>query len=231
MKTPLSALLLGCLLMAAPRVEAKDPATDLKQVETLYAAGEYEGAARGVNELLIKDQELPAEIRARAFLMKARIEMAYGQASESRVWLAKAYEVNPSLTLDPVKDPPQLHAIWGQVKGGSKGPATQATNAQDDRLRYIMSYMPFGVAQTKNGHYERALLIGVGQTILAAVGATSEGVEQRRVAATLFFASWGYSIYDGVKYHQDKTVAWQVLPTERHGRAGALLITTLTLSP
>ena len=278
-----AALAVLLLIGAAPAQAREEGPAKLKEVEALFAAGDFESASRGINDILIQDQSLPAEGRARVFLMKARLELAYGRLSEIRLWLAKAHAVSPNLTLDPVKDPPQLVATWEELKheggaatveskpmGGGVGnfyigllplgvghfdagrfkdgllfttsealfllasslveskanqrvlggmsflgaygyelfdliPNQVARDAEAAQtLRYSLSFLPFGVAQAKNGEFIKAFGIATAQSVLLTVGVMSPGESQRNVALGLFAASWSYGILDGIANHQDK---------------------------
>ncbi len=68
----MSALLRFCCIMllsiwASAPASAKDESagSKLKEVEALFAAGDFESASRGVNDLLIRDQSLSSEAQAR----------------------------------------------------------------------------------------------------------------------------------------------------------------------
>jgi hypothetical protein len=292
--------------------EGESAASRLKEAEALYAAGDFESASRGVNDLLIRDQGLSAEARGRVYLMKARLELAFGRGAEIRLWLAKAHEANPNLDLDPVKDPPQLNAVWEELKQ-AKGPApavaaqttggtgtlavgllplgighfdagrfkdgllfassesffllasTTVVEKKSDQyllggvsflgiygyelydmlpslasnhpegtqsLRFGLSFLPFGVAQAKNGDSAKAFAIASIQSVLLTVAVTSEKTGQRNVGLGLFAVGWAYGILDGVSNHAERSSTafqFQVVPTAVAGQAGALFVSTLAL--
>jgi hypothetical protein len=121
-----ASLFLVCLLIfgthfaasseAAPQYKAdlKSPSieTQLQTIEEQYDAGSFDDAARQLNEILIRDESLPRPLRTRAYLIKARLALAFGHHSELHLWLGKAKLLDPELKLDPVKDPPPLITVW-----------------------------------------------------------------------------------------------------------------------
>lgn len=266
----------------------------LPEIEASFAAGDFEATARRVNELLIRDFELPPERRAAVYLMKARLELAFDRPAELRLWLTKAYQTDPSLALDPVKDPPKLIAVYDEIRGapkrvGGKGDAANKETvalkegdafwvglmpfgighfdadkpkdgglflsaellsllatatlpepksgghrshrfvfgtmtfagiygyelldmtsvlasrdpASTSRLRYALSYFPFGVAQAKNREPLKAWSLAVSQAALLTTATLASEHHQRRSALGLFALSMAYGIYDGLTHHRD----------------------------
>lgn len=117
--------LLLTLLLAALLTTPCYAQGPLREAETLYSAGNFDAASQRVNALLAKEATMTPAERARLYLMKARLELAYGRTQELKLWLTKARETDPSLTLDPVLDPPQLAQVWNEVKPPKPKPGTE----------------------------------------------------------------------------------------------------------
>jgi hypothetical protein len=278
----------------------------LRDVENLYGAGEYAQAAAKLDSVMAVDNTLPDHERAQVYLLKARLELAFDRSREIKPWLRRAHAANPELTLDPVKDPPQLVALWEEIKAegapatttpaAAAGPVTANASpspfwvgvlplgighfdaerykdgglflstellvllaadtlpgrrdldeADRDRekseklgrvapeifgatsflgvygyelydmlpdlyarkagatakLRYGLSFMPFGVAQAKNGETLKALGLGAVQTMLLTAGTLTDDEGLRRLTLGLFAVSWAYGSLDGVLGHSD----------------------------
>jgi hypothetical protein len=299
--------------------EGATGSSQLREVESLYATGEYSKAAQRLNNLLEVESTLASSERAQIYLMKARLELAFDRDREIKPWLRKAYQANPNLSLDPVKDPPQLLARWDEIKTAANNPTLQSKtdktkspegrstspqyitaqaspspffigllpfglghfdagrykdgalflstellvlltantiprpkkdSADDDyndsqrrqdekrgktnatilgtvtflgaygfelydmlpdlsvrsasatsSLRFGLSFMPFGVAQAKNGNYLKAFGMGAIQTTLLTMGTLTDKEEVRRFSLGMFVASWAYGILDGILGH------------------------------
>lgn len=151
----------------------------LQDIQRLFSAGHFERASRRVNEVLVLEKDFTARERAQLYLMKARLEMAFGRQGELKLWLSKAYEVDPDLTLDPVLDPPPLHATWEDVKRRTDPSATSKQNRQlfrgsegakestpsmaasvevDHRASFWPGLLPLGVGHFDAGRYKEGAL-------------------------------------------------------------------------
>lgn len=103
--------------------------------EAMFAAGNFAQALRQVNDLLVEDQQISPSLRARLYLLKARLELAFRHTDELALWLAKAHGQDPALTLDPLIDPPGLVEVWHAViakpiqSGGKLVPGRQSPPA------------------------------------------------------------------------------------------------------
>lgn len=84
----------------------------LATAESSFAQGEYKVAANTIHGILVRDQQLPVNLRARAYLLKARLESAFARNENMSLWLEKLYLVAPSTKLDPLLDPPPMFNIW-----------------------------------------------------------------------------------------------------------------------
>lgn len=178
--------------------DGDSPAARLKEAEALFAAGDFESASRGVNELLIRDQSLAAEARARVYLMKARLELAYGRSAEIRLWLGKAHEANPGLSLDPVKDPPQLNAIWVELKqtrGGGTAVAQQTTGGTGT---FAVGLLPLGIGHFDAGRFKDGLLFATSEALflLASTTVVDDKSDQYLLGGVTFVGIYGYELYD-----------------------------------
>lgn len=190
----------GFLVWNSAPAEAKDASTasKLKEVEALFAAGDFESAARGVNEALVHDQSLPSEAQARLYLMKARLEMAYGRVSEIRLWLAKAHEANPGLALDPVKDPPQLNQIWEDLKKTKGAPAVVAQQTTGGTGSFAVGLLPIGIGHFDAGRFKDGLLFASSEALflLASTTVVDDKKNQYVLGGVSFVGIYGYELYD-----------------------------------
>ena len=87
----------------------------LSEATTLYDAGDFGSATVMVNEMILNEGALAPENMALVFLLKARLELAFDRPLELRLWLTKARALGLPLTLDPLKDPPQLVSLWTEI--------------------------------------------------------------------------------------------------------------------
>jgi hypothetical protein len=190
--------------MAAPAAAAQVPGK-LTEVEQLYAAGDFDGASHQINELLTHEADLPRAELARVFLMKARLEMAYGRQPEIRLWLTKAYQVNPQLTLDPVKDPPSLIAAWRELRKHQTQAAVRAPAPEEPSPgRFLAGLMPLGLGHLEAGRpRDGALFLSTESLALLAAStlprAEDDGTGQpraRRLGGTLLVGIYGYELTD-----------------------------------
>ncbi len=170
----------------------------LKDIEALFAAGDFESASQGVNELLIKDQRLASETKARVYLMKARLEMAYGRSAEIRLWLAKAHEANSALALDPVKDPPQLNAVWEDLKTTKGGQAAVAQQTTGGTGKFAVGLLPLGIGHFDAGRFKDGLLFATSEALflLASSSVVEEKNDQYLLGGVSFLGIYGYELYD-----------------------------------
>lgn len=99
-------------LLAAPPAFAEG----VEAISEAYAAGDFDGASQLINDLLLHENNLSPADRAQVFLMKARVELAYGRRGELSLWLGKAYQADHGLTLDPLLDPPVLQHALDEVR-------------------------------------------------------------------------------------------------------------------
>jgi hypothetical protein len=230
MRSPLAAWLgiARCALVVlsltvALRAAAQEltPAEHLAEVEALYKTGDFDAAADRVNAMLRDEATFSGPDRARLYLMKARVELAFDRKDDLSLWLGKAHDADPSLTPDPVLDPPQIHAAWEDVKQlGAKTAAPAAPppeaspeapenpramlaaqqGTRDQRLlSRTLSIFPFGVAQAKNEQLGKAFAVATLHTALLAVAALTDNEVVRRNAEVAFAATWAASAYDGLK--------------------------------
>jgi hypothetical protein len=191
---------LVALLGAARPARAAEPApAPLAAAERLYASGDYDAASRVLNELLVKDQEQPPPARARLYLMKARLELAYGRQSEIRLWLAKAHAANPQLTLDPVKDPPSLIAAWGDLRPGGGAPTASGGSA----LGFVVGLLPLGLGHFEAERTKDGALFLTSEALLLLAGATlpnggDDAAHERARLATgvSLLGAYGYELAD-----------------------------------
>ncbi len=201
MKILLRAWCVACFLGggAAP-AEARDgsAATQLKEAEALFAAGDFESASRGINEILVQDQSLPAEAQARVYLMKARLEMAFGRGAEIRLWLGKAYDANPGLALDPVKDPPQLNATWEDLKRTRGTPAAVAQQTTGGTGLFAVGLLPLGIGHFDAGRFKDGLLFTSSEALflLASTTVVDDKEDQYVLGGLSFLGIYGYELYD-----------------------------------
>jgi hypothetical protein len=200
--------IVGLALMATlaglPRAAAAgQSAGSLAVGEQLYAAGDYDGASQQINELLARDGTLPAAERARAYLMKARLELAYGRQAEIHLWLAKACQANPQLTLDPVKDPPSLIAAWRELRKHQTQTAARA-EAQESPGRFLAGLLPFGLGHVEAGRpKDGALFLSAESLALLAAATLPRGEDDHadhprahRLGAGLLLGLYGYELVD-----------------------------------
>lgn len=181
---------------------AQAHAATLAEVETLYAAGDYQATARTVNEILVKDAGLSKGLRAKVYLMKARVELAFGRPIESRLWLEKAHRDDPELTLDPVKDPPALVSTWTaiQAAASSETSKTSSTAASPSR---VVAFAPFGLPQARRGDIGKGLALATVQgALLGGAALASDALERKRYAG-LFALAWVYGAVDSVAVTSD----------------------------
>jgi len=182
-------------------------ALKLEDTETLYTAGDFDTAARRANDLLVHEDELPAALRARLYLVKARLELAFGRKSEIRLWLAKARAADPALTVDPVKDPPELVAVWEELRrrAAEAGPPAPV---HGETSRFWPSLLPFGIGQAWAGHYRNGALyltaeaVAVASTAALAPAADADHSQVNREYGGRLFGAlaatgiYSYSIVD-----------------------------------
>ncbi len=189
-------LLLGGAAAAEAR-EGEVAAAKLKDAEALYAAGDFESASRGLNEILIRDQGLSPEARARLYLLKARLELAYGRSSEIRLWLAKAHDANPTLALDPVKDPPQLNAIWEDLKQEGGAALPESKPAGGGLGNFYVGLLPLGIGHLDAGKYKDGLLFTSSEALFLLASSMVEKKRDQRILGTLaFLGAYGYELFD-----------------------------------
>lgn len=141
-------------------------ADTLKDGEQLFSAGDFDGSAKKVNELLLHEGDLKASERAKLYLMKARLESAFGRKHDVRLWLEKAHQTDSSLALDPVLDPPPLQLAWDDIKRASK-PAKVPTEPEGPTLANPSaggaasigaSLLPLGFGHDLSGRYRDGAL-------------------------------------------------------------------------
>jgi hypothetical protein len=174
-----AALALGLALSSGARLARAEPTDDrLHEAEALYAKGAYGEAAKEILPLLVADETLSPERRAQAYLMKARLELAFARGSEWRLWLAKAHRAFPALGLDPVKDPPQLLAHWkelqasaGEAPADGAPPAPEAT-ARRGALAALTSLLPLGVGHFEDGQVKSGALFLATESLVLLASAT-----------------------------------------------------------
>lgn len=183
-------LVLLKMLLAASLAFGADDAS-LKEIDQLFASGDFEGTQKRVNELLVKDTDLPAERRAQLYLMKARLELAYGHHGELRLWLGKAKRANPSLALDPVKDPPQLVAVWDDLKraGGEARPKPEGTGS------FAIGMLPLGIGHFDAGRYKDGALF-LSLESLAGLAASTSVHGSGAFGALTITGAYGYELLD-----------------------------------
>ncbi len=75
--------------------------------------------------------------------------------------------------------------------------------------RYVLSIAPFGAAQAKNGHFDKAIALGLTQLSLISIAIASKYENIRTLAGTTFFITVLYGSYDGWKNHD-----WNYMPQE-----------------
>lgn len=147
--------------LADDKPEAARVESELRESEILFGAGDFDTAAKRVNALLVEEAKLAPAVRAKLFLMKARLEAAFGRKQpEVRLWLEKAHQTDPTLALDPVLDPPPLQAIWSELKkkdGGKGGKGAQQA-AAFDRPTLFTALLPFGFGHVTEGRFRDGAL-------------------------------------------------------------------------
>ncbi len=158
-------LLLLSLGMSPSALAAGEPAArvenELRESEILFGAGDFDTAAKRVNELLVDEAKLAPPVRAKLFLMKARLEAAFGRKQpEVRLWLEKAHQTDGTLALDPVLDPPPLQAIWAELKkkDGGKFDKTTRLGEAPDRPSLLTALLPFGFGHVAEGRFRDGAL-------------------------------------------------------------------------
>lgn len=134
-------------------------ADTLKESESLFSSGDFDASARMVNELLLHEADLKVEGRAKLYLMKARLESAFGRKHDVKLWLEKAYQTDPSLALDPVLDPPPLQAMFEDLKKTGKPAAASADREPSGAAVSIgAGLLPLGFGHDLSGRYRDGAL-------------------------------------------------------------------------
>lgn len=200
-------LILLFALAAAPQARADT----LKESETLFSSGDFDASAKKVNELLLDEERLKGADRAKLFLMKARLELAFGRKHDVKLWLEKAYQADATLALDPVLDPPALQAILTELKRAPK-PVAPPPAADAEPTHAAMSVaaglLPFGFGHDLAGRYrDGALFLSSELLVLLAANTlpSSDEPEDRRtqhprareiIGGTFFLGLYGYEVGD-----------------------------------
>ena len=169
--------------------------SEIAEASDRYNAGDFEGASRLVNILLVRDQSFSRIKRAELYLMKARIEFAFNRAGESTMWLRKAHVEDATLTLDPVKDPPPLVTTWSEISQESDELPIAAPAEQLGSMK-VTPFVPFGVPQLQLHEPYKALTLAAVHASLLAGTALSRDTTQRHIFIGLFAITWSYSILD-----------------------------------
>lgn len=191
------------------------------EIDALFLSGDFETTAKRVNDVLVRDHELAPDQRAGLYLIKARLELAFGRVGEIKLWLGKAYRDMPTMALDPVKDPPQLVGAWDEVRTASAATPVAAAAEEDPdaasgrAMRRSLAYFPFGVAQANNQQPGKALGIAGLHLSLVTLAALAPERPERNAALGLFVVAWTYSILDGVENRKDGTKVAAIVTPER----------------
>ena len=184
-----------------PSVEAH-----LKETETLFRAGDFDGAAKRVNDLLVDEAGLAPAERGRLYLMKARLETAFSRKQEVRLWIEKAFQADPTLTPDPVLDPPALQSAWEDVKRGShsatKDVGRSGRGDNDKGIGVATGLLPFGFGHMSEGRYrDGALFLSSELLFLLASNTLTNGAPSfvpagPLLASATFAGLYGYEVGD-----------------------------------
>lgn len=173
---------------AASPVEATQVAAPqggrLERAETLFAKGEFAEAESLANGILVEDSLKDLAERTRLYLLKSRIEHAFGRVDGVRLWLQRLHAINPEARLDSFQDPPLSFAIWKELTAANPPPPPPAVPAPepadsslpqriaeaDNSLRehsvFWASLLPFGIGHFSNGQYVEGSAFLGGQVLL-----------------------------------------------------------------
>lgn len=145
--------------------------TNLERAELHFGTGAFQSSAAELKPLLVDDSSLTREEKARLYILKARLDLAFGAEDNLDIWLGRAFRADPSIDMDPLKDPPQLVAKWSQLKrsaiNGSSPekmpPGLQVSHTEvagvDSRGKsFAAGLMPFGLAQLNASRNKDAAL-------------------------------------------------------------------------
>jgi len=175
----------------APLSLPASPAAILELAETSWSKGLFRLASRQSAVLLLDDSRLSQQELSRLYLLKARLELTFEQVENARYWLGKMERVNPGAVLDPVKDPPELHALWqeAQAAGQRVAPRSSPALLGDTLPRPVaLAVLPLGVGHFDAGRpkdgflfLSTSLLMITGAMPIAESGggASSKDVEDR----------------------------------------------------
>lgn len=143
------ALLLSLGFAARAWAATDNPAATIAAAEDAALRGDYE-KARAVAAPLKDRADLPREVKARFFLLQARIADAYESFTEEKAWLQKLKETAPETQLDRYRDPPALFRAWDELKGGAPAAASAGEPPAPPlgKPPVWTAYAPFGI-----GHF------------------------------------------------------------------------------
>ncbi len=116
---PLLALALLGALLAAPRAQAADPAAQLARAVELYGEGQFQDAAKLLEEAraVAKEPTLVGKI-----LLQLGITYGVlGEEEKARKAFEAALDADPTLSLDPESVKPKVAALFKAAKGAPKG--------------------------------------------------------------------------------------------------------------
>ena len=132
----------------------------LEKAELNLSKGSFESAALDLKPLLIDDSSLSKAERARLYILKSRIDLAFGTEANLDIWLGRALKADPALFLDPLKDPPALVARWTELKRHSQKstaeealrtkvttPPTEVAGVDSRGKSFAGGMLPLGISQ------------------------------------------------------------------------------------
>jgi len=143
----------------------------LERAERHFSNGSFEKAAEDLNPLLVDDSALGRAEKSRLYLLKARLDLAFGNDSNLDIWLGRAFKSDPSLNLDPLNDPPLLVTRWTELKRRAaaapkdltilpkqKPGQAEVAGVDSTGKSFAAGLMPFGLAQLNAGRHKDAAL-------------------------------------------------------------------------
>jgi len=209
----LSAIVLCGTISVSARGQSDSVEQRLGAIERLYAFGAFEEAAQEANRLLERDEDLDRSTRSRLYLMKARIEVAFGRSGDIGLWLAKAKRLQPDLAPDPVKDPPPMIEGWEALQTRAQGLSSEGGG----RARFLIRLLPFGIGHFDAGRQRDGGFFWATESLLLMSAAMLGGqpiqdsARRARVLASLgFLGIYGYELYDRSDAITSQYASWSL---------------------